>query len=98
MRAVDLGINCTDSTALFDYAFNNFDMYKGIEKFKKPILIMQGSNDKSVFPEYSKKYAELYENCQYVIVEGSEHCYTKVEYRKIVNETVKKFCKTKNNE
>lgn len=25
MRAVDLGINCTDSTALFDYAFNNFD-------------------------------------------------------------------------
>ena len=45
-------------------AFNNFDMYKGIEKFKKPVLIMQGSNDKSVFPEYSKKYAELYENCQ----------------------------------
>lgn len=79
-------------------AFNNFDMYKGIEKFKKPVLIMQGSNDKSVFPEYSKKYAELYENCQYVIVEGSEHCYTKVEYRKIVNETVKNFCKAKNNE
>ena len=25
MRTVDLGINCTDSTALFDYAFNNFD-------------------------------------------------------------------------
>ena len=25
MRAADLGINCTDSTALFDYAFNNFD-------------------------------------------------------------------------
>lgn len=25
MRATDLGINCTDSTALFDYAFNNFD-------------------------------------------------------------------------
>ena len=78
-------------------AFNNFDMYKDIEKFKKPVLIMQGSNDKSVFPEYSKKYAELYENCQYVTVEGSEHCYTKVEYRKIVNETVKNFCKAKNN-
>lgn len=25
MYATDLGINCTDSTALFDYAFNNFD-------------------------------------------------------------------------
>ena len=25
MRATDLGINCTDSTALFDYAFNSFD-------------------------------------------------------------------------
>lgn len=25
MRAVELGTNCTDSIALFDYAFNNFD-------------------------------------------------------------------------
>ena len=25
MRAADLGTNCTDSRALFDYAFNNFD-------------------------------------------------------------------------
>lgn len=25
MRTLDLGINCTDSRALFDYAFNNFD-------------------------------------------------------------------------
>lgn len=25
MRAADLGTNCTDSIALFDYAFNNFD-------------------------------------------------------------------------
>lgn len=72
-------------------AFDNYDMYKDIEKFDRPVLIMQGSNDKSVFPEYSKKYAVLYKNCEYIIVEGSEHCYTKVEYRKIVNETVKNF-------
>ena len=25
MRGADLGVNCTDSTALYDYAFNNFD-------------------------------------------------------------------------
>ena len=25
MRDTDLGINCADSTALFDYAFNSFD-------------------------------------------------------------------------
>ena len=25
MRAADLGINCTDSTSLFNYAFDNFD-------------------------------------------------------------------------
>ena len=25
MRTADLGANCTDSIALFDYAFNNFD-------------------------------------------------------------------------
>lgn len=72
-------------------AFEGYDMYQGIENFKKPVLIMQGGADTSVNPEYSKKYHELYPNSEYILVEGSEHCYTKVEYRKLVNQKVTEF-------
>ncbi len=39
MRDTDLGINCTDSTALFDYAFNNFD---SIEVDGKAMTVPKG--------------------------------------------------------
>jgi alpha/beta fold family hydrolase-like protein len=72
-------------------AFEGYDMYQGIETFEKPVLIMQGGADSSVPPMYSRKYHELYPNSEYIIVEGSEHCYTKVEYRKLVNQKVREF-------
>ena len=39
MRATDLGVNCADSTALFDYAFNSFD---SIEVDGKPMTVPKG--------------------------------------------------------
>lgn len=68
-----------------------YDMYQGIETFEKPVLIMQGGEDTSVPPMYSRKYHELYPNSEYNLVEGSQHCYTKVEYRKIVHQKVTEF-------
>lgn len=76
-----------------DKAFDGYDMYKDIETFKKPVLIMQGSADQAVKPEYSRKYYDLYPNSRYILLEGSEHCFTKVEYRKEVKENVLKFLK-----
>lgn len=72
-------------------AFEGFDMYKGINTFEKPVLIIQGGADTSVPPMYSRKYHDLYPNSSYYLIEGSEHCYTKVEYRKLVNQKVKEF-------
>lgn len=68
-----------------------YDMYQGIETFEKPVLIMQGGEDTSVPPMYSRKYHELYPNSEYNIVEGSQHCYTKVEYRRLVHQKVTEF-------
>lgn len=68
-----------------------YDMYQGIETFEKPVLIMQGGEDTSVPPMYSRKYHELYPNSEYNLVEGSQHCYTKVEYRRIVHQKVTEF-------
>ncbi len=74
-----------------DDAFNGYDMYKDIETFDLPVLIVQGSSDQSVPVATSKKYDELYPHSKYVLIEGSEHCYTKVAYRKMLNETVLEF-------
>lgn len=76
-----------------DKTLQNYDMYKDIETFTKPVLIMQGSQDQAVKPEFSRRYHDLYPDSRYILLEGSEHCFTKVEYRKEVKETVLKFLK-----
>ncbi len=69
----------------------NYDMYKDIELFTKPVLIFQGKADTSVPPSYSKKYHDLYKVSQYYLIEGAEHGYAKVEYRKIINKKILEF-------
>ena len=70
-----------------------YDMYKDIETFEKPVLIMQGGADQAVPPMYSKKFDELYPNSEYILLEGAAHCFTQVSYRKIVNEKIAEFLK-----
>ncbi len=78
----------------FMYSFQGHDLYEGVEKFTKPVLILQGTKDQAVKPEMSKKYDDLYPNSKYVLIEGAEHCYTRVPYRKQVSEEIIKFlCK-----
>lgn len=74
-----------------DDTFEGYDMYKDIETFDKPVLIVQGSSDQAVFPEYSKRYHDLYPDSRYHMIEGAEHCFTKVEYRERLNELVREF-------
>lgn len=73
-------------------SFDGRDMYADVEKFEKEVLITQGALDTAVLPEISKKYAERYPNVyKYVLIEGSQHCYTKVPYRKIVQQEILEF-------
>ena len=44
-------------------------------------------------PEFSKKYHDLYEDSSYHIIDGASHCFTKVEYRKQVQELIVDFIK-----
>lgn len=76
-----------------DKAFDGYDMYKDIETFTKPVLIIQGTADQAVNPTYSRKYHDLYPDSRYILVEGSEHGFPKVEYRQIIKENVIKFLK-----
>lgn len=78
---------------IIDDTFDGYDMYKDIETFDKPVLIVQGSSDQAVNPKYSKRYHELYPDSRYHMIEGAEHCFTKVEYRQQLNLLVKEFLK-----
>ena len=75
----------------FKESLDNVDLYEGVENFKKPVLIIQGSADLAVNPIDSKRYATLYEKSRYVVVEDATHGYDKVEYRNKIKEEVIKF-------
>lgn len=76
-------------------SFDNIDMYQGIERFLKPVLIVHGGADQSVPIVYGKKYHELYPNSKFYEISDAPHCYTKVPFRKQVNEIVEDFIKEK---
>ena len=75
----------------FYYSFMNKDLYRGIPDYLGPVLITQGLADQAVNPKYTHKYFNLYPNSRYVLIEGSSHCYGKVEYRKTLFEEIIHF-------
>ncbi len=74
-------------------SFKGLDLYQNIEKFTKPVLIIHGEKDMSVPIEYGKKYANKYPHSIFHMINGSSHCYTKVEYRKEVQDYIVDFLK-----
>lgn len=68
-----------------------YDMYKDIETFKKPVVIIHGEEDQAVDISYGRKYHELYPHSVMFTIPNSPHCYTKVEYRALVDEYILRF-------
>ena len=46
-----------------------------IDRFKGPVLIVQGNNDYPELMESARYAAKRYKNCTYVEIDGSTHCY-----------------------
>ncbi len=51
----------------------NYDVYKEIGKFDKPVLIIHGSKDKIVPIFYSEKASKIYPNVTFKIIRGAGH-------------------------
>lgn len=51
----------------------DMDVYKEIVKDEKQILILQGTEDDLVLPEYSKKVNETYKNSELFFIKGAGH-------------------------
>jgi len=74
-------------------SFNGINLYENVDKFIKPVLLIHGEGDCSVPVEYGRKYHSLFPHNLMVEISGAPHCYTKVEYRKELNENVINFLK-----
>lgn len=85
----DLGGFCI--SAALPKSFQNITVYGDVEKFENPVLICHGELDQSVPIEYGRKYSKLYKNCEFHEIKGAPHCFTRVEYRKEVQEHIIKF-------
>lgn len=57
------------------------DLYDGIGMFKNPVLIIHGTNDQTVLPEYGKKYLNYYQNVKFIFIEGANHCFQTMKHR-----------------
>ncbi|MCH3951018.1 MAG: alpha/beta fold hydrolase [Acidaminococcus sp.] len=53
----------------------NFDVYKDMGKFKKPVLLIHGDKDQAVPLEYSKKAAAVYPKGKLHIIHGTDHMF-----------------------
>ena len=88
---VDLG-GYYVSKAFVD-SFNGINLYNNVDKFLKPVLVVHGEKDMSVPIEYGRKYAKMYPHSMFYVINGSPHCYTKVEYRREVQDHIINFLK-----
>ena len=67
MRAPDLGVNCTDSIALFDYAFNSFETVTvGDKQFTVPRGVTAEDLETKVMEDAEKPYTRFYYSGMYV--------------------------------
>ena len=46
-----------------------------IPEFHGPVLIIQGTDDDPMIIEYARRAADMYDNAEYVEIEGDTHCY-----------------------
>ena len=60
-----------------------------IERFRGPVLIVQGDKDEAVPLEYAQRAEKLYVNAKLVIVPGDTHCFD--HHLEVMTDAVKEF-------
>ena len=90
---IDMGGYLLSKNFMLGFKEDKIDLYKDVESFKNPVLICHGTEDKSVPIEYGRRYASTYPNAVMHEIEGSEHCFTRMQYRALVNKYIVDFLK-----
>lgn len=61
-----------------------------------PVQLIYGTDDKTVSLDHMEAYAEVLHNESFppVVVEGADHCFTKVRYQRLLDERIVSFFST----
>lgn len=70
----------------------DMDVFKGLKKFKNPVIIIQGDADRVVSMEDSKRAVKLYKDARLHVIPGAGHGFRPHEFKESV-EQIEKFLK-----
>lgn len=57
----------------YELFYKGYDIYKELAKYQGDVLIVHGTEDSLVKPEYSAKASNLYNNCELHLIYGADH-------------------------
>lgn len=70
---------------------SKMNLFQNAPKFTKPVLIVHGENDQAVPFEVGKKFAGLFPQAEFHLIEGASHCFTTYQHRLEVQEKMIAF-------
>ena len=71
----------------------DFDIYKEMKNFKKPVLLLHGDSDPIVPTEYIKKAHDTYQNSRFYLLQGGTHGFWDDEHFSIALSYIFNFLK-----
>ena len=77
--------------AYYDPFYDGFDIYREISGYQGDVLIIHGTEDGLVKPEYSARASNVYDHCELHLIFGAGHGFWKPEHRELYHAYVLDF-------
>jgi hypothetical protein len=69
--------------SFYEPFYDDFDIYQEIAGYQGNVLIVHGTEDSLVKPEYAAKASNVYDRCELHLIFGAGHGFWKPEHRKL---------------
>lgn len=79
--------------AYYDKFYDGYDIYKDIAGYQGNVLIVHGTEDSLVKPEYSAKASNVYKHCELHMIFGAGHGFMQPEHVELYHNYVMDFLK-----
>jgi len=81
----------TIGKAYYEQFHKGYDIYKDISGYQGEVLIVHGTEDALVKPEYSAKASNIYKNCEFHLIFGAGHGFMNPEHVELYHGYVMDF-------
>ena len=65
----------------YERFYDGYDIYKEISGYQGDVLLLHGTEDSLVKPEYSAKASNVYDHCEFHLIFGAGHGFRKPEHQ-----------------